>query len=165
MKTSLTAILASCLLAATVLAGGYPPAKQSSAPQSITPDIHAQIAAFNARVEYAKAHGDTATYANAGAALSCTMYTVKPGGADGTPGYTLVIAKDTSDASPGDITVISDAVAIDPAHSIKCTGHITATRGGVVTQGEDDSTVLQLGLGTGDAVFTVTGASRMSQIN
>jgi hypothetical protein len=167
MKTPLIAILASLLLLpAALLAAGYA-AKDNPAPKAApqsTPDIHSQIAAFNARVEYAKAHGEAATCANAGGPLSCTVYTVKQG-ADGAPGYTLIIAKNTADAPEGDITVLCDTVAIDPAHSIKCTGGIVATRGGVLTVGEDESTVLQLGLGQGDAPFTVTGASRMSKIN
>lgn len=115
-----------------------------------------QVADFITRVAYARANADPAIYGDkSGGTLSCIVYTVKhgPGGA---PGYTVVIATDKSYAPMDDLVAVSDTVEIDPAHSIKCSGHVFYSQSGWITAGGDGMT-LTLGLGKKDRVLKIAG--------
>jgi len=85
-------------------------------------------------------------------------------GPDNGPGYTLVVAKDQSGGPLGDIVVLSNTVAIDPEHSIKCSGHVLAILNGSFMKGGEDL-ALQLGLRKGDGGLKITGQQNITQIN
>jgi len=149
MKTCFTNLITMFLLASALFAAN--PTKDEAAALS-----REQVAGFISRVAYAKANADPAIYGDkSGGTLSCIVYTVK-NGADGSPGYTVVVATDKSFAPMDDLVAVSDTVEIDPAHSIKCSGHVVYVQSGWITTG-GDGMALQLGLGKKDRALKVSG--------
>ncbi|HWB58329.1 MAG TPA: hypothetical protein VG733_02510 [Chthoniobacteraceae bacterium] len=149
MKTSLAAVV----LLATLLFSAVP--ARAGGPSKGEADLHARIASFISRVAYAKAHADPQILDKGGGTLSCIVYIVKQG-PNGAPGYAVVIATDKSFAPMDDLAAVCDTAEIDPAHSIKCSGHVVFVQGGWINVGGDGMT-LQLGLGKKDRVLKITG--------
>lgn len=149
MKTCFTTLITTFLLCSTLFAAN--PTKEEAEA------LHReQLASLISRVAYAKANADPVIYGEkSGGTLSCIVYTVK-NGAGGSPGYTVVLATDKSYAPMDDLVAVSDTVEIDPAHSIKCTGHVVYVQSGWITVG-GDGMVLQLGLGKKDRAMKVSG--------
>ena len=152
----LTIALLTALLPLAALPAAPPKKDKPSDPHS------AQVADFIARVAYAKTHADPVIYGPKGGTLSCIVYTVKQG-VGGSPGYTLVIATDSSYAPMGDLAAVCDTVEIDPAHSVKCSGHVVFAQSGWINAGGDGMT-LALGLGKKDRPVKITGPSKSDPI-
>lgn len=145
MKILPAAILALCMLSCSAPAPG--PAHNAA---------RQKLARLIARVAYAKAHADPAIYSEKGGDLGCSVYTVTQS-ADGAPGYSVVIATDQGFSPMDDMVLVCDTVAVDPAHSVKCTGHVIAYQGRWLITGSDDMSVT-FGLGKHDGLVTITGS-------
>lgn len=148
--------LLAALLPAAILPAAPPKKDKPADPHST------QVADFAARVAYAKTHADPVMHEHKGGTLSCIVYTVKQG-PGGSPGFTFVIATDTGFAPMDDLAVLCDTVEIDPAHSIKCSGHVVFVQSGWIGIGGDGMT-LTLGLGKKDRQVKIAGPHKSDPI-
>jgi len=116
-----------------------------------------ELASLIARVAFAKANADP-VICEGGGDTACSVYTVAQG-AGSEPGYSVVIATDKGFAPAADMVLVCDTVAVDPGHSVKCSGHvITYQSRWLITCG--DSTVAVFGLGKHDSGVKITGPQK-----
>jgi len=154
MKTLLPALLALCLLSCST--PGILPAKPVS--NAADEGRKKELASLIARVAFAKANADPAIHDSKGGGLVFYVYTVTQG-AGGAPGYSVIIATDTSYAPAGDMALVCDTVEENSPHSLKCSGHV------IVYQSRwlyicGDSTVVELGLGKHDIQMKIDGPQK-----
>jgi hypothetical protein len=162
MKLPLPALV---LLATLFAAGCATKQNTGAAPQSQNTDgtgTQRQVTSFITRLAYAKANAKPVLYTSKEGTLSCIVYTVTQG-ADGGPGYSAVVVTDQGYAPIASIVVLCDTAAIDPARSIRCSGHILAVQNRWLTVG-GDGMVAQFGLGKGDPALTLKGPVKTTPI-